>query len=120
MKLSVPQNPIKSIIQKVMITPSQDGGVEECTLIFSCENSKTTTSCWTVIDRRMLEPSEKDISHPRGKEKPIPMGEKMQKGKTVIWGGFTNSWEKQRSESQKRKANIHPFECRVPKDSKER
>ena len=45
MKLSVPQNPIKSIIQKIMITPSQDGGVEECTLIFSRENSKTTTSC---------------------------------------------------------------------------
>ena len=38
----------------------------------------------------------------------------------VVWGGLTNSWEKERSERQKRKGKIYPSECRVPKNSKER
>ena len=46
--------------------------------------------------------------------------EKMQKSKMVIWGGLTNSCEKKRSEKQRRKGKIYPFECRVPKNSKER
>ena len=43
---------------------------------------------------------------------------KMQKGKMVVWGGLTNSWEKKRSERQRRKEKIYPFKCRVPKNSK--
>ena len=35
-------------------------------------------------------------------------------------GGLTNSLEKKRSESQRRKGQIYPFECRVPKYSKRR
>ena len=46
--------------------------------------------------------------------------EEMQKGKTVIWGGLKNSLEKKRRERQRRKGKIFPFECRVPKNSKER
>ena len=42
------------------------------------------------------------------------------KGKMVVWGGVTNSCENKRSEKQRRKGKIHPFECRVPKNSKER
>ena len=38
----------------------------------------------------------------------------------AVWGGPTNSCEKKRSEKQKRKGKIYPFECRVPKNSKER
>ena len=34
--------------------------------------------------------------------------------------GLTNSCEKKRSKKQKRKGKIYPFECRVPKNSKER
>ena len=34
--------------------------------------------------------------------------------------GLTNSNEKKRSERQRRKGKIHLFECRVPKNSKER
>ena len=30
------------------------------------------------------------------------------------------SYEKKKSERQRRKGKIHPFECRVPKNSKER
>ena len=44
----------------------------------------------------------------------------MQKGKVVVWGGFTDSWEKKRSERQGRKRKEHPTECRVPETSKER
>ena len=43
-----------------------------------------------------------------------------QKGKMVVWGDITNSWEKKRSERQRRKGKIYSFECRVPKNSKER
>ena len=33
---------------------------------------------------------------------------------------LTNSCEKKRSEKQRRKGKIYPFECRVPKNSKDR
>ena len=52
--------------------------------------------------------------------KTIPMEKKMQKSKMAVWGGLTNSCEKKRSEKQRRKGKIYPFECRVPKNSKER
>ena len=52
--------------------------------------------------------------------KNIPMKKKMQKSKMAVWGGLTNSCEKKRSEKQRRKGKIYPFECRVPKNSKER
>ena len=38
----------------------------------------------------------------------------------TVWGGLTNSCDKKRSEKQRRKGNIYPFEYRVPKNSKER
>ena len=44
----------------------------------------------------------------------------MQKGKMIVQGGLKNSCEKKRSEKQRRKGKIVGFECRVPKNSKER
>ena len=44
----------------------------------------------------------------------------MQKSKMAVWGGLTNSGEKKRSERQRRKGKMYPFECRVPKNNKER
>ena len=38
----------------------------------------------------------------------------------AICGGLTNSCEEKRGEKQSRKGKIHPSECRVPKDTKER
>ena len=38
----------------------------------------------------------------------------------TVWGGLTNSCEKKRSEKQRRKGKIFPFECRVSKNSKDR
>ena len=64
---------------------------------------------WTEV-RDIVQETDQD--HPRGKE--------MQKSKTAVWGGLTNSCEKKRSKKQRRKGKVYPFECRVPKNSKER
>ena len=37
----------------------------------------------------------------------------MQKSKMAVWGGLTNSYEKKRSQKQRRKGKLYPFECRV-------
>ena len=42
------------------------------------------------------------------------------KSKMAVWAALTNSCEKKRSEKQRRKGKIFPFECRVPKKSKKR
>ena len=53
--------------------------------------------------------------------KTIPKKKKC-KGQMVVKEGLTNSYEKKRREKQRqrRKRKIYPFECRVPKISKER
>ena len=67
---------------------------------------------WTLDGGSWHCTGDRDQDHPHGKE--------MQEGKVVVWGGFTNSWLKERSERQGRKGKIHPSECRVPENSKER
>ena len=52
-----------------------------------------------------------------GSDQNLPQEKEMQKGKMVVWGGLTNSWEK-RSERQRRKGKIYPSECRVPGNRK--
>ena len=49
----------------------------------------------------------RDQNHPQEKE--------MEQSKIVVWGRLTNSSEKKRSERQRRKWKIYPFECRIPK-----
>ena len=44
----------------------------------------------------------------------------MQKSKMAVWGGLTNSCVKKRNKKQRRKGKIYPFECIIPKNSKER
>ena len=44
----------------------------------------------------------------------------MQKSKKAVWGGLTNSCEKERGKKQRRKGKIKASECRVPKNSKKR
>ena len=56
----------------------------------------------------------------RGSDQKYPLEEEMQKGKMIVQGGLTNSYGKKRREWQRRKGKIYPFECRVPKNSKER
>ena len=52
--------------------------------------------------------------------KTIPKKKKCKKAKWLSEEALTNSCEKKRSEKQRRKGKIYPFECRVPKNSKER
>ena len=52
--------------------------------------------------------------------RPFPWKRNVKKPKMAVWGVLTNSCEKKRSEKQRRKEKIYPFECRVPKNSKER
>ena len=42
----------------------------------------------------------------RGGDQNLPQEKEMQKGKTVVWEGLTNSWEKKRSKRQRRKWDI--------------
>ena len=56
----------------------------------------------------------------QGSRPSLSMEKKCKKSKMAVWGGLTNSYEKKRREKQRRKGKIHPFECRVPKKSKER
>ena len=50
--------------------------------------------------------------------KTIPMEKKCKKAKCLSEEAL-NTCEKMRSEKQRRKGKIFPFECRVPKNSKE-
>ena len=52
--------------------------------------------------------------------KTIPKKKKCKKAKMVVGGGLTNSCEKKRSKRPRKKGKIYPYECRVPKNSKER
>ena len=49
---------------------NQDGRVEGHALTPSCKNSRITTKCWTIFDRKTLELTKKDTPHPKKKEKP--------------------------------------------------
>ena len=52
--------------------------------------------------------------------KTIPMEKKCKKSKMAVWGGLTNSCEKERGKKQRRKGKIKASECRVPKNCKKR
>ena len=72
-----------------------------------------TGSAWWAMDGGSWHcPGDRDQDHPQEKE--------MQKSKTAVWRGLTNSCEKKGSKKQRRNGKIYPFECRVPKNSKER
>ena len=58
--------------------------------------------------------------HDYVREAVIKITPKKKKCKMVVWGDLTNNYEKKRSERQRGKGKIYPFECTVPKNSKER
>ena len=55
----------------------------------------------------------------RHESRPSPW-KRNEKSKMAVWGGLTNSCEKKRSQKKGRKGKTYPFECSVPKNSKER
>ena len=46
----------------------QDGGVETHVLTPSCESTRITNNCWTIINRKTLGLTKKDTPHPKTKE----------------------------------------------------
>ena len=52
--------------------------------------------------------------------KTIPKKKKCKKAKWLSEEALQIAGKKKRSEKQRRKGKIYPFECRVPKNSKER
>ena len=52
--------------------------------------------------------------------KTIPKKKKCKKAKWLSEEALQIAEKKKRSESQRRKGKVYPFECRVPKNSKER
>ena len=72
-----------------------------------------------LIDR-VCEELWTEVCDTGGSDKDHPQEKEMQNGKMVVGGGLENSYEKKGSEKQRRKGKIYPFECRVPKNSKER
>ena len=52
--------------------------------------------------------------------KTIPKKKKFKKAKWLFEEALQISVKKKRSEKQRRKGKIYPFECRFPKNSKER
>ena len=52
--------------------------------------------------------------------KTIPKKKKCKQAKWLSEEALSNSCEKKRSEWHRRKGKIFPFECRVPKNSRER
>ena len=52
-----------------------------------------------------------------GSDQNHPQEEEMQKGKMVVSEDLKNSLEKKRSKRQRRKGEMYPSECRVPKNS---
>ena len=55
-----------------------------------------------------------------GGDQNYPQEKEMQKGKMVVWGDLTDSWEKKRNKRQKRKGKMYPSECRVPENNREK
>ena len=49
---------------------NQDGGVEGRALSPSCESTRITTGCWTIIDRKTLDFTKEDTPRARTEEKP--------------------------------------------------
>ena len=47
-----------------------------------------------------------------GSDQDHPQENEMHKGKIVVWEGITNSCEKKKSQKQRRKGKIYPFEWR--------
>ena len=78
-----------------------------------CKGLDLIQSAWRTTDRGSWHcTGDREQDHPQEKE--------MHKSKIAVWGGLTNSCEKKRNEKQRRKGKIYPFECRVPKNRKER
>ena len=83
-------------------SPGQNSGVGSCSLlqgIFQTQGSNPGPQhCRQILYQ---------LSHQGSPNQDHPQEKQMQKGKMVLWGGLTNSWEKKRSKRQRRKRYTH-------------
>ena len=89
---------------------NKNGGVEGRALTPSCENTRITTSCWTIIDRKTLELTKKDTTHPKTKEK--PQWDSRRGAITVKSNPITSGWVTHRLENTYT-TEVHPLEWRL-------
>ena len=87
----------------------QDGGVERRALTPSCENTRITTNCWTIINRKTLELTKKDTPHPKTKEKPQWDG--WRGAITIKSNPITAGWVTHKLENAYT-TEVHPLEWR--------
>ena len=76
--------------------------------------------CFPRGEMELVGPLKRLVTCTRDQDQDHPQEKEMQKRKMAVSIGLTNSCEKKRSKKQRRKGKIYPFECRVPKNSKER
>ena len=93
----------------IRIERNQDGGVEGLALTPSCKNTRMTTNCWTIINRKTLELTKKDTPHPKTKEKPQWDGRR--RAITVKSNSITAGWVTHRLENIYT-TEVHPLEWR--------
>ena len=87
----------------------QDGRVEGQALTPSCESTRITTNCWTIIDRKTLELTKKHTLHPKTKEKPQWDGRRG--AITIKSNPITAGWVTHKLENTYT-TEVHPLEWR--------
>ena len=100
---------IYTLLYLKWIIRNKEGGVERRPLTPSCENTRITTSCWTIINRKTLELTKKDTPHPKTKEKPKWNGRRG--AITANSNSITAGWVTHRLEKTYT-TEVHPLEWR--------
>ena len=75
----------------------------------SCESTRITTNCWTIIDRKTLELIKKDTPHPKTKEK--PQWDSRRGGITIKANLINTGWVTHKPENDYT-TEVHPLEWR--------
>ena len=76
----------------------------------SCESTRITTNCWTIIDRKILEFTTKETPHPKAKEKPQWDGKR---GTITLKSNpISTEWVTHKLETNYT-TEIHPLEWRL-------
>ena len=83
--------------------------VEGHALTPSCESTRITTNCWTIIDRKTLELTKKDTPHPKTKEK--PQWDDRRGAITIKSNLITAGWVTHKLENSYT-TEVHPLEWR--------
>ena len=100
---------ISTLENRSRLVLNQDGRVEGHALTPSCENTRITTSYWTIIDRKTLDLTKKDTPHPKTKEK--PQWDDRRDAITIKSNLTTTGWVTHRLENTYN-TEVHPLQWR--------